>query len=88
MFLIPGIGALFTFLYLRPQEVFELFHPVTLVWVLSLVVLGLVLDVRIGATRLRSSPLLTLAIALFAFCFLTVAVKAPRVVRMRAVANA
>lgn len=77
MFLIPGIGALFTFLYLRPQEVFELLRPVTLVWVLSVVVLGLVLDVRVGATRLRSSPLLTLAIALFAFCFLTVAIKAP-----------
>jgi hypothetical protein len=77
MFLIPGLGALFTFLYLRPQEVFELMRPVSLAWMIGIVALGYLVDARIGVSRPRSSPILTLLLVLFAFCLVTVAVKAP-----------
>jgi hypothetical protein len=77
MFLIPGVGALFVFMYLRPHEVFELLRPVSLAWVIGVVALGLVLDVRLGVSRLRGSPLLSLLLALFVLCLLTIGIKAP-----------
>jgi hypothetical protein len=77
MFLIPAFGAFFTFLYLRPQEVFEALRPVTLVGVVAVVALGYVLDARLGISRLRASPLVTVACVLFGFGIVTILVRAP-----------
>lgn len=78
MFLIPGINALITFIYLRPQEIFEFLRPVTFAWIVGLLALGYVLDSRLGVTRLRtSSPLFGVSLALFVLALVTVAAKAP-----------
>ena len=77
MFLIPGLVALFTFIYLRPQEVFDLMRPVSLAWMVGIVALGYLVDARIGVSRPRGSPLLTWLLALFFLCLVTIAVKAP-----------
>ena len=77
MFLIPALSALFTFLYLRPQEVFEALRPVTLLGVVAVVAFGYVLDARLGVSRLRGSPLLTVMLVLFGYAFVTILVRAP-----------
>jgi O-Antigen ligase len=77
MFLIPGLVALFTFIYLRPQEVFDLMRPVSLAWMVGIVALGYLVDARIGVARLRGSPLLNLLLTLFFLCLITIGVKAP-----------
>jgi O-antigen ligase len=77
MFVLPGIGALLTLVYVRPQEVFEILRPVTVPSVVLVVVLGYVLDVRAGITRPRPTLLLGLQLAFFSWALLTVAVKAP-----------
>jgi len=77
MFIIPGIAALLAFVYIRPQEIFEVLRPITLGHVLALMAVGYLIDLRVGVTRLRSSPLRALSLAFFAWSFLALAVKAP-----------
>src|SRR4029078_7195386 len=77
MFFLPVISSLFTFIYLRPQEVFDLLRAVTMAWMVALVTVTWVLDVRVGVTRPRVSALMVLALVLFAYCLATVAIKAP-----------
>lgn len=58
MFAIPGIVLLVAAIYARPQEVFTSLANVPLLYVaFGLAVFGLVLDLRLGITRLRWSPL-------------------------------
>jgi hypothetical protein len=77
MFLIPGISALFTFIYLRLTEVFEVLRPVNLNWVVAFVALGFLLDVRLGVTRLRGSAFLVAALVLFVLYLIGAAIKVP-----------
>jgi len=78
MFVIPGIAAMLAFLYIRPQEVFDAWRPLTFSVVLTLATLGYTLDRGVGATRApRASPLLVAAAAFFGWATLTVAVNAP-----------
>jgi hypothetical protein len=77
MLILPALVTLFTFLYWRPHQIFELLHPVTIYPLLAFVVLTYLLDFRTGWTRLRRSPLLALLGAFVAWCFITVLVKAP-----------
>src|SRR5262245_55499657 len=77
MFLIPGPGALLTYVYLRPHEVFEALHAVTIYWMLGLAGFCYLLDLRLGFSRLRGSPLQTALLALFSLAVLTLAIKAP-----------
>jgi hypothetical protein len=77
MFIIPTLVALFTFVFWRPQEIFEFLHPITIYAIVSLALFGYVLDARIGVARPRGSPLLGLLAALVFWCVVTVALKAP-----------
>jgi hypothetical protein len=77
MFLIPALTALMTYVYLRPQEVFELFRPVTIMSVLAVVALAYVLDLRFGFSRPRFSPVTFALAGLFTVSVVSLAVKAP-----------
>jgi len=77
MFLIPALTALMTYIYLRPQEVFEAMRPVTIVWMLGITSYAYVLDLRLGVTRPRGSQVQTALLALFAFAVMTIVIKAP-----------
>lgn len=57
MLAIPGIIALIIFIYVRPQEFFELLRAVPFLYVsLALAVFGVMLDFRLGNVRLRKTP--------------------------------
>jgi hypothetical protein len=77
MFAIPIVAVLFIFIYLRPHEIFEWARFLTVNLVTGLAFLGVILDMRVGAARPRWSPLLMLTFALFGWCLLTTAIKAP-----------
>jgi hypothetical protein len=78
MFALPGLLLLVTVDWIRPQEhftalqAFPLLHGATV-----LATLGFVVDVRLGLSRIRAAPHLVAALAFFAWCILTVALKAP-----------
>jgi hypothetical protein len=81
MFVIVGIGAMLAFLYIRPQEAFESMRGLTFPMVLGLAVLGYVLDLATGVTRLpRMSLLLGVALAFFGWAMLTIAISAPEMI--------
>jgi hypothetical protein len=75
--IIPAIVALFTYVYWRLHQVYELFQPFTIYAAIALLVLGLLLDVGTGTIRFRGSPLLALLGAFVVWCVVTVAIKAP-----------
>jgi hypothetical protein len=59
MYAIPGLLALLTFIYTRPQEIFPALRNVPFLYLFVLLTaVGWMLDVRLGFTRLRSSGLL------------------------------
>jgi len=78
MFALPGLLALIFIDYLRPQEFFPALRGVPLLHVAAaLAGLGLVLDLRLGLSRLRAAPHLLLALLFLAWCAVTLAVRAP-----------
>ncbi len=84
MFLIPGIAALFVFVYVRPHEIVDVLRPFTLGPILAFVALGHLIDVKVGASRLRVGALLPWAVAFFVWCFTTIVINAPEVLAMLA----
>ena len=77
MFVIPGIIALVAYVYLRPQEVFSALQGLTFPMVLAFTAFGLLLDVKVGATKPRPSLLLVLCLAFFGWAVLTIAITSP-----------
>ena len=77
MFVIPGILFFFTFVYIRPQEIYEFLHPVGFVHMVGILALGYLLDLRTGITRLFASPLLLPTFAFYLWSFITIVIKAP-----------
>jgi O-antigen ligase len=72
MYAIPGLLALLTFIYVRPQEIVPALQSVPFLYLFVLLTaLGWVLDVRLGFTRLRSSGLLWWAVAYFVWSAVT-----------------
>lgn len=78
MFAIPGIIALVVFIYARPQEFFERLRALPLLHLFcALALFGIVLDLRLGYSRLRASPQLPWVLAFAAWAVLTVLIRAP-----------
>jgi hypothetical protein len=78
MLAIPGIIALVVFIYARPQEFFERLRVVPLLYLFfALAVFGIVLDLRVGNSRLRATPQLPWVAAFFVWATLTVLIQAP-----------
>jgi hypothetical protein len=78
MFAIPGIIALVVFIYARPQEFFERLRAVPLLYLFfGLALFGIVLDLRVGYSRLRASPQLPWVALFFVWSALTVLIRAP-----------
>ena len=78
MFAIPGIIALVVFIYARPQEFFERLRVVPLLYLfVGLVLFGIVLDLRVGNSRLRATPQLPWVLLFFVWASFSVLVRAP-----------
>jgi hypothetical protein len=78
MLAIPGIIFIIVFIYARPQEFFERLRTVPFLYVfLGLSIFGAALDLRLGNSRIRSTPLLPWVAAFFCWCALTIIVRAP-----------
>ncbi len=75
MFAIPGLVGLLTFIYLRPQEVFEALAGMNFAGVALAVVVGMVLDWRLAYARPRLSLLVVLAGIFFSWALVTTVVK-------------
>src|SRR6266496_3456493 len=72
MYAIPGLLALLTFIYVRPQEISPALHSVPFLYLFVLLTaLGWALDLRLGFTRLRSTSLLWWGVAYFAWSAIT-----------------
>ena len=77
MFSIPGLCALLFVVFVRPQEVIVDLQRIPLVEMcFVMAMLGLVLDLRMGHVRLRPSPQMPWAIAVFLWMMGTVALTA------------
>ena len=77
MFAVPGLVAILVVDYLKPQEYFEVLARVPLLHIgAALAMLGFVVDLRLGLTRLRAAPHLALTLLFFAWCVVTLGVRA------------
>lgn len=86
MFCIPGILALITLVYLRPQEFIEPLQAVPLLYIaFALAVFGFVVDVRLRKSELFSTPLLWLSVAFFGWLVLTALAYEPREAPLHAI---
>ena len=78
MFAIPGVVALVVFIYARPQEFFERLRVLPLLHIfVGLALFGFALDVRVGNSKLRTTPQLPWIAAFFVWSSFTVLVRAP-----------
>jgi len=78
MFALPGLLALVFVDYLRPQEYLSALGGVPLLHLLTgLAVLGFVVDLRLGLSRLRAAPHLLLTLLFLGWCMVTVVVREP-----------
>ncbi len=78
MFAIPGLLALIFVEYLRPQEYFPALLGVPFLHIATgLAMLGFVLDLRLGLSRLQPAPHLVLTALFFAWNLATVLVRVP-----------
>jgi len=79
MFALPATVALIIFIYARPQEFFESLQTAPLLYIIfGLAIFGGVLDLRLGNTKLRSTPQLPWIMAFVAWSAATVLICAPR----------
>jgi hypothetical protein len=77
MFATPGILALLFFVYIRPQEIFRPLGQIPLLYILVTVALvGVALDFRLGYSRPRRNPMLPWIAAHLAWNVVTMAVQA------------
>jgi hypothetical protein len=89
MFASVGLLLLIIVDYLRPQEYLPALYAVPLLHVATaLALLGLVLDLRLGLSRLRPAPHLVPAVLLFLWCLVGLAIRAPEELGVRAAALA
>ena len=85
MFAVPGLLALILVDYLRPQEYFPVLFTVPLLHIAAgIAVLGFVLDLRLGLSRPQPAPHLALTALFFAWCLVTLIVRAPDQLPLRA----
>ncbi len=78
MFALPGIIALIAFIYARPQEFFESLQSVPFLYLFFfLAIFGLILDLRVGYTRLRRTPHLLWVGLFYIWCMVTAAIQVP-----------
>ena len=78
MFAVPGLILLILFDYFKPQEYVPFLAGVPLLYIFTaLTVLGFVLDLRLGLSRLVASPQIVLGVLFLGWSLLTVAVMAP-----------
>src|SRR5262245_17800745 len=77
MFVIPALAALFTFVFLRPHEVFQPLKGLTIDVIMAVIALALVLDARLGFARPKGSRLLLLCGSLIGLAIFSVLIKAP-----------
>ena len=83
MFSFPGIIVLVLLIFVRPQEVFEVLKTLPFFYIFfGLSVFGLIVDLRLRIIRPQPAPQLIWAILFFAWCLLTVALKAQEVVAL------
>ena len=76
MFAAAGLLALIVVDYLRPQEYLPFLSVVPLLHIATgLALLGLVLDLRLGLSRIHAMPHLALTILFFFWCLITVIVR-------------
>jgi O-antigen ligase len=75
---LPGIALLVVFIYARPQEFFELLRTIPPLYVsVGLALFGASLDLRLGNTRIRSTPLLPWVALFFVWSAFTVIIRTP-----------
>lgn len=85
MFAVPGLLALIAIDYLRPQEYFPVLLALPLLHIAAgLALLGFVIDLRLGLSRLQAAPGLVLVLLLAAWCMATLVVRAPGQLAQRA----
>ncbi len=78
MFALPGLLLLVLVDSLRPQEYLLVLRSFHLLYVATgMTALGILLDLRLGISRLRSAPHLKLAVLFVAWSVLTLVVRAP-----------
>jgi len=78
MFAVPGLLALIFLEYLRPQEYFPVLATLPLLHMAAaLALLGFVLDLRLGLSRLHPAPHLLLGLLFFGWCLITLVARAP-----------
>jgi hypothetical protein len=78
MYAIPGLLALLSFIYLRPQEIAPGLQSVPFLYLfLLLTVVGFAVDLRLGFSRLRQSSVLLWACLYFAWSVATLVLSAP-----------
>ena len=77
MFVIPALAALFTFLFLRPHEVFAPLHGLTINMLFGAIALCYLLDARLGFSRPSGSKLLVLLGSLIVIAIFSILIKAP-----------
>jgi len=78
MFAAVGLLALIVVDYIRPQEYFPFLYAVPLLHLLTaLALLGFVIDLRLGLSRLNPAPHLVPVVMLFAWSLAGLAVRAP-----------
>jgi hypothetical protein len=80
MLAIPGIVALVIFIYARPQEFFAYLRAVPLLYLFfGLALFGMLVDFRLRNLKLRMTPQLPWAFALFVYASVAVFIRAPAV---------
>jgi O-antigen ligase len=78
MFALPGLLLLVLVDYVRPQEYFLSLRAIPLLYVATgLTALGILLDLRLGISRLRAAPHFLLAVLFVAWSAVTLVVRAP-----------
>jgi hypothetical protein len=79
VFALPGIVALITFIYARPQEFFESLKNVPFLYLFFFLTLfGAALDLKLGYARLSRGPHLVWVGLLYVWCIFTAAIRAPQ----------
>jgi len=79
MFAIPGVVLLLVAIYARPQELYGPLESLPLLHALfALTAFGMVLDWRLGHTRLRNTPLTPWALLFVFWAYFSVLLRAPQ----------
>ncbi|HZO15736.1 MAG TPA: O-antigen ligase family protein [Polyangiaceae bacterium] len=78
MYALPGVLGLVIFILARPTDFFDALRGLPLLYIFfALALVGFVLDVRLGVTKLRPAPQLLWVLAFVIWCVATATVQAP-----------